>query len=120
VPEHFAERGIDALHALIGAHPPGAIVRMAAGGLEGDHLPFELAVTTDVSQGAQRRSTKRPPASRDPHGRPTTRRPGTSTSWSPQRSASRSRSTASKRSSSSARTAARQTAPACWRRWGAG
>jgi len=40
LPKHFAQTDIGALHRLIGAHPLGALVTLAAGGLEANHIPF--------------------------------------------------------------------------------
>jgi len=45
-PSHFAESRIDVLHALIDAHPLGAIVTQRADGLHADHVPFEIAAPT--------------------------------------------------------------------------
>lgn len=42
LPAHTAETRPEALHALIDAHPLGALVRAGAGGLDADHIPFEL------------------------------------------------------------------------------
>lgn len=54
VPEQYAERRIEAMHALITDHPLGAIVRLGAHGLDADHLPFELATAPDVPTGLLR------------------------------------------------------------------
>jgi transcriptional regulator len=45
-PPHFEETRLDALHALITAHPLGTLVTHGAAGLEADHIPFEIAVPT--------------------------------------------------------------------------
>ncbi|MGZ5201004.1 MAG: FMN-binding negative transcriptional regulator [Telluria sp.] len=42
-PRHFEETRLDVLHALIASHPMGALVRHGAGGLDADHIPFEIA-----------------------------------------------------------------------------
>jgi transcriptional regulator len=42
VPARHAEPRLDAMHALIEAHPLGALVRAGAAGLDADHIPFEL------------------------------------------------------------------------------
>ncbi|PLZ00852.1 transcriptional regulator [Burkholderia sp. WAC0059] len=42
VPAHFEENRREVLHALIEAHPLGALVTHGPGGLDADHLPFEL------------------------------------------------------------------------------
>jgi transcriptional regulator len=46
VPRHFEETRVDVMHALIKAHPFGALVRHGAGGLDADHVPFEIAAPT--------------------------------------------------------------------------
>jgi len=44
IPEHFAETRPDVLHALMRAHPLGTLVtHTAEGGLDANHIPFELA-----------------------------------------------------------------------------
>lgn len=54
-PLHFAETRLDALHALIAAHPLGTLVTHGAAGLEADHIPFEIAAaTTDAPYGTLR------------------------------------------------------------------
>ena len=45
-PSHFEETRLDALHALIEAHPLGTVVTHGAAGLEADHIPFEIAAPT--------------------------------------------------------------------------
>ena len=45
-PAHFDETRLDALHALIEAHPLGTLVCHGAAGLEADHIPFEIAAPT--------------------------------------------------------------------------
>jgi transcriptional regulator len=52
VPAHTAETSLEVLHALIDAHPLGALVRAGADGLDADHIPFQLV----------------PPAAGTPHG----------------------------------------------------
>jgi transcriptional regulator len=42
VPDHFAERRVHVMHALIAAHPLAALVRQGREGLEADHVPVEL------------------------------------------------------------------------------
>jgi transcriptional regulator len=42
LPRHFEETRIEVLHALVRAHPLGALVTLGAGGLEANHLPFEI------------------------------------------------------------------------------
>lgn len=42
LPKHFEETRVDVLHGLIRAHPLGALVTAGAGGLEADHVPFEI------------------------------------------------------------------------------
>jgi transcriptional regulator len=46
-PRHFEETRLDVLHALIEASPLGALVRHTTGGLDADHIPFEIAAPTD-------------------------------------------------------------------------
>ncbi len=53
VPEHFAELRPEQLHGLIEANPLGALVTAGAGGLDANHLPFEL----DPSVGPHGRLT---------------------------------------------------------------
>jgi transcriptional regulator len=43
LPRCFNETRIEVMHALVDAHPLGALVRHAANGLEADHIPFEFA-----------------------------------------------------------------------------
>ena len=45
-PATFREERLDMLHALIDAHPLGALVRHGKDGLCADHLPFEIAAPT--------------------------------------------------------------------------
>ena len=45
-PSHFDETRLDALHALIEAHPLGTLVTHGAAGLEANHIPFEIAAPT--------------------------------------------------------------------------
>src|ERR1044071_3988500 len=47
LPKHFEETEVPVLHAHIGAHPLGALVVPTAGGLEANHIPFEV----DASPG---------------------------------------------------------------------
>jgi transcriptional regulator len=42
VPIHFNEPRVDTLHQLIRERPLGTLVTLAAGGLNANHLPFEL------------------------------------------------------------------------------
>lgn len=42
VPSHFAETRIDVMHDLIRNHPFGALIVLASGGLEANHIPFEI------------------------------------------------------------------------------
>lgn len=53
LPEHFAELRPEQLHGLIAANPLGALVTAGAGGLDANHLPFEL----DPSVGPHGRLT---------------------------------------------------------------
>jgi transcriptional regulator len=48
IPEHFAETRNEQLHALIHAHPLGALVIAGPHGLDANHVPFEL----DLNAGA--------------------------------------------------------------------
>ncbi|AIO66958.1 FMN-binding negative transcriptional regulator [Burkholderia oklahomensis] len=43
VPAHFDERRTDVLHALITQHPFGILITHGTGGLDANHIPFELA-----------------------------------------------------------------------------
>jgi len=45
-PSHFEETRLEALHALIEAHPLGTLVNRGDAGLEADHIPFEIAAPT--------------------------------------------------------------------------
>ncbi|CDG85408.1 FMN-binding negative transcriptional regulator [Janthinobacterium agaricidamnosum] len=45
-PSHFNETRLDVLHALIAAHPLGALVRLDGGELCADHVPFDIAAPT--------------------------------------------------------------------------
>ena len=45
-PKSYREERLDVLHALMAAHPLGALVRMGDEGLCADHLPFEIAPPT--------------------------------------------------------------------------
>jgi transcriptional regulator len=42
VPDHFEEQRPERLHALIAQHPLGILVTKGPGGLDANHLPFEL------------------------------------------------------------------------------
>ena len=42
IPARHAEERLEVLHALVEAHPLGALVRLDGGGLAADHIPFEL------------------------------------------------------------------------------
>jgi transcriptional regulator len=42
LPGHFEETRIEVLHGLVRAHPLGALVTSTAGGLEANHIPFEI------------------------------------------------------------------------------
>jgi transcriptional regulator len=42
LPKHFEEARVEVLHGLIRAHPFGALVTLAAHGLEANHVPFEI------------------------------------------------------------------------------
>ena len=42
LPKHFEETRVPVLHALIGAHPLGALVAMTPAGLDANHIPFEV------------------------------------------------------------------------------
>lgn len=42
VPAHFDESATEVLHGLISQHPFGMLVTNGAGGLDANHLPFEL------------------------------------------------------------------------------
>src|SRR5437870_9970841 len=42
LPTHFEETRVQVLHALIGAHPLGALVAMTGAGLDANHIPFEI------------------------------------------------------------------------------
>ena len=44
VPEHFEETRPEVLHRLITQHPLGVLVTYGSGGLDANHLPFELEV----------------------------------------------------------------------------
>jgi transcriptional regulator len=49
VPTQFAVAEQTDMLDLIAANPLGALVRLGAGGLEGDHIPFELVAPTDAA-----------------------------------------------------------------------
>jgi transcriptional regulator len=42
MPKHFEETRVPTLHALIRAHPFGALVTLAGGALDANHVPFEI------------------------------------------------------------------------------
>jgi len=42
LPKHFEETRVETLHALIRAHPLGALVTLTPGGLDANHIPFEV------------------------------------------------------------------------------
>lgn len=42
LPRHFEESRVDVLHGLIHEHPLGALVTLTAGGLDANHIPFEV------------------------------------------------------------------------------
>jgi transcriptional regulator len=42
LPKHFEETRVEVLHELIRAHPFGALVTLTAGGLDANHIPFEV------------------------------------------------------------------------------
>jgi transcriptional regulator len=42
LPKHFEETRVEVLHGLIRAYPLGALVTLAASGLEANHIPFEI------------------------------------------------------------------------------
>jgi transcriptional regulator len=43
MPRRFAETRVEVMHALIDAHPLGALVRQGENGLDADHIPFEVS-----------------------------------------------------------------------------
>ena len=44
-PKHFEETRVDVLHDLIRTYPFGALVTMTPGGLDANHIPFEIDPT---------------------------------------------------------------------------
>jgi transcriptional regulator len=42
VPKPFEESRLEVMHALVAAYPLGALVVQGAGGLDADHVPFEI------------------------------------------------------------------------------
>jgi transcriptional regulator len=42
LPKHFEETRVEVLHELIHAHPLGALVTLTPGGLDANHIPFEV------------------------------------------------------------------------------
>ena len=42
LPKHFEETRVETLHELIRAHPLGALVTLTPGGLDANHIPFEV------------------------------------------------------------------------------
>jgi transcriptional regulator len=47
IPGHFDERRPALLHGLIAQHPLGTVITHRAGGLEADHIPFELCAASE-------------------------------------------------------------------------
>jgi transcriptional regulator len=45
-PRQFEQTRVDVMHALVAAHPLGALVRHGPHGLDADHIPFEIAPPT--------------------------------------------------------------------------
>jgi transcriptional regulator len=43
LPKHFEETRVEVLHELIRAHPFGSLVTLTSGGLDANHIPFEVA-----------------------------------------------------------------------------
>ncbi len=43
LPKHFEETRVDVLHGLIRAYPFGVLVTLTGGGLDANHIPFEVA-----------------------------------------------------------------------------
>src|ERR1700675_1438380 len=89
LPKHFEETRVEVLHELIYAHPLGALVTLMPGGLDANHIPFE--VDPDPAPfGTLRGHVARPnpvwrDASRDVEGLVIFQGPGTylSPSWYP-------------------------------------
>lgn len=50
LPAHFAETRTDVLHQLIASHPLGTLVTLGPGGLDANHIPFEIAA--DAADGS--------------------------------------------------------------------
>lgn len=46
IPSHFEVQHVDALHRLMREHPFGMLVTHGANGLDANHLPFELDLST--------------------------------------------------------------------------
>src|SRR5262245_13982635 len=42
LPRHFEVSRVDVLHQLIHEHPLGALVTLTSGGLDANHIPFEV------------------------------------------------------------------------------
>jgi transcriptional regulator len=42
LPKHFEETRVEVLHGLIRAYPLGALVTVSTGGLDANHIPFEV------------------------------------------------------------------------------
>ena len=42
LPKHFEETRVEVLHELIHAHPLGTLVTLMPGGLDANHIPFEV------------------------------------------------------------------------------
>lgn len=54
-PPHFEETRLDVMHALMAAHPLGALVTLGPAGLDANHIPFEASMgTTDGPCGTLR------------------------------------------------------------------
>lgn len=45
LPKHFEETRVEVLHQLIHTHPLGALVTLMPGGLDANHIPFEVDPT---------------------------------------------------------------------------
>ncbi|MDQ3270774.1 MAG: FMN-binding negative transcriptional regulator [Pseudomonadota bacterium] len=44
LPAHFEESRVEVLHALVRAHPLGALVVLGSNGLDANHIPFEIDI----------------------------------------------------------------------------
>jgi transcriptional regulator len=49
VPEHFDDTRIDELHRILDQYPLGALVVDGPGGLDANHIPFEVVTAPDAS-----------------------------------------------------------------------